>query len=277
MFILLFSFCSKRESQYPRLIVPEIENVVEVNTKHMLQSQPEDILMNFTEDTLISQKWNRNIEKESVNFNEDTLMPRYDLKIIIDTSYNFHYKNFEYKWLDLSMKIDSLKKFDLKGMDLEDAIGNAHFSKLTNLRKKQVKAYPLLIFNNENSNSYLFNGLNGLQLIQEAKDEDGKWKPIEYLANSPGCIISHSFYKLKPKKYFATAIMKYHGDFKTKIRVKILLNKYYYYSNEIDGFINRSQFNDDFMNLNFFMTFIPYIEDDWLEEQKEYSLLKHQY
>ncbi len=243
----------------------------------MLRSQPEEILINFAEDTLLSQKWNQDIEKASVDFKKDTIMPKYDLKIIIDTSYNFHYKYFEFKWLDLSKKIDSLLKFKLEYRDLENAIGEAHYSKLRKLWEKQVEAYPVLIYNNENSDSYLYKGLHGLQLIQEAKDADGKWKPIEYLTHLSGCFISHRYYKLQPKKYFSTAIMKYHGDFKTKIRVKVLFNKHYYYSNEIDGFINRSQFNDDFLDLKFYKTFIPHIEDNWVEEQKEYSLLKHQY
>ena len=51
---------------------------------------------------------------------------------------------------------------------------------------------------------------------------------------------------LEAKKYYAFSIIKYEGNFKTKIRVKLRNNNHIYYSNEIDGFINRSQFDQSF-------------------------------
>ncbi|MFT5754286.1 MAG: hypothetical protein ACI924_001517, partial [Flavobacterium sp.] len=78
------------------------------------------------------------------------------------------------------------------------------------------------------------------------------------------------------KKYLATSIIKYHGNFKTKIRVKIRLNNHYYYSNEIEGFINQSQFNDDFLNFKFYTIFDPNLDDEWFKIKKEYSLLKNE-
>ena len=276
LFLLLFSFCSnKRESNLPRIIVPEVDNVVEVNSKHMLQSQPELLGLNFTKDTSVIMHKDRNFNKSIAEFRHDTILPKYNFKIIIDTTYDFHYKNYEYKWLDLIKKVDSLLNLKYSMREIEpDLIMKVYYDKLTKLRRNYVQAFPLLVYNYENKNSYIYTGVGCHQMIQEAKDLDGKWKPIEYLNNQSIDVIIPYFYKLKPKNYLATAIIKYHGDFKTKIRVKIRLNNYYYYSNEITGYINQSQFNDNFLNFRFYKTLEPDLDDEWYKEKKEYSLLK---
>ncbi len=277
-FILLFSFCCKREINYPRLIVDDVDNVVEVNTKHMLRSTPELLGLNLLKDTTIILNKQRNHNDSTGEFGNDSIFPKYNLKIIIDTTYDFHYNGFEYKWLDIVKSIDSLRglKYTMREIDME-LIEKAYFNKINKFRKNYVQAYPLLIYNTENKDCYLNRPINGIQLIQEAKDADGIWKPIEYLANLSYCSIDNSYYVLKPKNYMATAIIKYHGNFKTKIRVKIQFGKNYYYSNEIVGFINRSQFNDDFLTLNFFKTFDFNVDEEWFDIKKEHSLLKFKF
>lgn len=275
LIIQFFAFCtSKNEHEYPRLIVPKSNKIVEVNTAHMLQSQPVYLGINFNKDTVVD----INILKANtsqVEFKYDTILPKYDFKIIIDTSYGFHCKNFEYEWLDLRKKIDSLIKLNYTNREIEpDLITKVYFDKLTKMRKKPVTAYPLLIYNNELKDVFIYDALSGFQLIQEAKDIDGKWKPIEYLNNLSSDMISPFFHKLNPKKYIAISIIKYHGNFKTKIRVKIRLNNHYYYSNEIEGFINQSQFNDDFLNLDFYKIFDSYLDVEWFLVKKNNSLLK---
>jgi hypothetical protein len=256
--------------------VPKSNKVIEVNTEHMLKSKPRLLGLNFINDTTIVPYYN--LYKNSIiDFGKDTLLPKYDLKIIIDTSYNFHHNEFEYVWLDLPKKVDSLLKLNYSMREIDSImINNIYLNKTREIRKQFVKSYPLLIYNNEAKKSYLHKSFNGIQLIQEAKDSDGKWKPIEYLHNLNSSFISYDYYELKPKNYLATSIIRYHGNFKTKIRVKIRLNNHYYYSNEIEGFINQSQFNDDFLNLDFYKFFDPYLDDEWLKIKKEYSLLKNE-
>lgn len=244
----MFSFCSKRESPYPRLIIPDADDIVEVNTKHMLKSEPELLAINFGKDTTILPFKERNSNNSIVDFKKDTIFPRFDLKIIIDTTYDFHSKYFEYKWCDEVKVWDTIHKvYGFAKFD-DQLIFRKYFGKYQKLRDNDVAAYPLLIYNRGNKNAYLKEiRLYDFRIIQEAKDVDGKWKPIEYRFDLPSDILDYYFYKLQPKKYIATSIIKYNGDFKTKLRVKVRFGTNYYYSNEITGSINRSQFNTDFI------------------------------
>jgi hypothetical protein len=246
-FILLFSFCSKRQNKYPQLITENAENVIQVNTKEMLTSGRGLIALNFTKDTKSNiEKIFKGFPKGFPNLTEnfcsnvsDTILPKVDLKVIIDTTYKFYsqgfiYKDCRYPKIDWKRCIDENcaegKKFSV------------HLDKIEKLTSKFVEAYPVLIYNNSNTNASIG---KSVPLIQEAKDTDGKWKPIEYFwSHVPGggCIITPNFL-LKHKQYMATSIIKYHGDFKTKIRVKYQNQWNTYYSNEITGYINHSQFN----------------------------------
>ncbi|MFT7251008.1 MAG: hypothetical protein ACI9FW_000727 [Flavobacterium sp.] len=278
LFIVLFFSCSEnRESNLPRIIIPEVGSIIEVNSSHMLQSQPTLLGLNFTKDTTVLNRENSYNNKSVFDLQKDTLLPKYNFKIIIDTTYDFHFNNFEYKWLDLKHKFDSLLKLNYSMREIERSlIKKVYYDKLANIRKKHVKAYPVLIYNNDINNAYIYDDFNGIQMLQEAIDIKGNWKPIEYLKNLNIGLILYQYYKLKPKKYLATSIIKYHGNFKTKIRVKIRLNNHYYYSNEIEGFINQSQFNDDFLNFKFYTIFDPNLDDEWFKIKKEYSLLKNE-
>jgi hypothetical protein len=81
-----------------------------------------------------------------------------------------------------------------------------------------------------------------LDLIQEAKDENGEWKAIEYVSYS-WCGNSYYQVKVKPSEIIKVNCKKYIGNFNTEIRFKLLQNEKEYYSNIIKGNINISQFN----------------------------------
>ncbi len=78
--------------------------------------------------------------------------------------------------------------------------------------------------------------------IQEALDEEGQWKSIEYWVNST-CGNSYFNSMLNANTYTWFLINKYKGDYKTKLRVKYKLQKGYKYSPEFEGYINTEQFN----------------------------------
>jgi hypothetical protein len=274
LIVLFFAFCTrKEENQYPRLIVPKANKIIEVNSQHMLESTPVLLGLNFIKDTTVIFHENRNNNISIVDLGKDTLLSKYDLKIIIDTSYNFHYNEFEYEWVDLHTTVDSLLKLNLEFRILDELIGKVHYGKINILRKQHVKSYPLLIYNNGKENSYMYYSFNGFQMIQEAKDIDGAWKPIEFKHNLSHSIILYYYYLLKPKNYIGTSIIKYHGDFKTKLRVKIRIGSHYYYSNEIVGYVNRSQFETDFLT-NHLKVLDSDINDTQLKEKIDFSLLK---
>jgi hypothetical protein len=113
--------------------------------------------------------------------------------------------------------------------------------------KDYVRCYPLLIFNSNNKKpAYIWH----YRYIQEAKDVDGVWKPIEYFYNHPTCIVTKELLKLKAKNYLAIPIIKYKGDFKTKLRIKMQIDDEIYFSNEITGYINRTQFDSNVAKRN---------------------------
>ena len=84
-----------------------------------------------------------------------------------------------------------------------------------------------------------------LIMIQEALDEEGEWKPIEYWVYS-GCGNSYDNpLELDSGKYVIVPIKKYSGEFKTKIRLKFKYGKKIMYSKPFSGSVNLSQFNKE--------------------------------
>lgn len=244
--ILLFSCSKKNENDLPRLIVPEQENVVEVNSMEMLQNQSPLIVINFLNDTTILKNIDGEFEyndyKTYKGLKEDAIKNKYSLKIIIDTSYHFTSKGIPYKNILFSLN-DSILKNSINQPFYQNKIP---FDKISTLKIKSVSAYPVLFYNNSDKNIPLGTSDLELKIIQEALDVDGKWRPIEF-SNSVGMCLPPFNLLLEPKHYTASTIIKYNGDFKTKIRVKYFDDKNTYYSNEICGTINRSQFSQAYL------------------------------
>ena len=84
-----------------------------------------------------------------------------------------------------------------------------------------------------------------LNIVQEALDRKGSWKPVEYL---PSSWCGNSYHKvfLGKREYWEFAAAKYNGKFKTRLRFKLTYNASVgpktIYSNEFSGSINKSQF-----------------------------------
>jgi hypothetical protein len=102
------------------------------------------------------------------------------------------------------------------------------------------KFFSFEIINSTDSNYSISNDL-GLPIIQEAKDENGEWKPIEYsLLNGSVC---YSTIELPKKSKIEIAAPRYRGDYETDLRLKIAIQKYGILTSEIyKGRINYEQF-----------------------------------
>lgn len=214
----------------------------------MLRSQLPLLAVNFINDTTTFS----NLEdmRYYTDRKDDTIdlsfkQNKNDIKVILDTSYNFSNRGFEYKYIEILTEEErQLPRPKISNsMDLEKTIYRRYFKQTDSLKRQYLKSYPVLIYNNSNSDLYF--GTNPIKIIQEALDVDNKWKPIEFTYEMPGCGVTSSIicYRIKPKHYLATAVIKYTGDFKTKIRLNYLRGYKVFYSNEITGYINRSQFN----------------------------------
>lgn len=281
-FILLFSFCSKKESQYPRIIVAEKSNIIEVNAKEMLgKYYCTPLVSGFNRDTVFNQKvvLHSNIKDYVFLKKYDTIFPRYNFKIIVDTSYTIPIKGFEYKSIDLPHKENMIENGLINGKEptseqikIQNYEINKYWNKKFSMTNRYVTCFPLLILNNSKSIAYV----KETRMIQEAKDIDGVWKPIEFHTPMPSCTPNEYFFKSKPKTYDGIAIIKYHGSFKTKLRVKVQINNQYYYSNEFEGSINHSQFSHSYLK-----KYIHFYKDDYEEGYNEkyekYTLLQYNF
>lgn len=82
------------------------------------------------------------------------------------------------------------------------------------------------------------------RIIREAMDKNGEWKPIEYWVNS-FCGNSYEGLEFKPGQGTMFFMKKYHGSFKTQMRLKMAVNNTILYSQPFEGNIEPFQFNID--------------------------------
>jgi len=80
-----------------------------------------------------------------------------------------------------------------------------------------------------------------LNIVLQAKNENGEWKDIEGLRSS-WCGNSYHSVTLPPSSLWNFVVRKYEGRFKTKIRAKMYQGKEIIYSNNIDASVNPGQF-----------------------------------
>ena len=103
---------------------------------------------------------------------------------------------------------------------------------------KKYKGFRLLLVNRTAKEVSLPASDSRLPIICEARDQDGEWKPIEYLPSS-WCGNSHHSAYLPSGHYWEFSVPVYSGSFKTKLRYA---DRGSFYSNEFDGSINPAQF-----------------------------------
>ena len=105
---------------------------------------------------------------------------------------------------------------------------------------KQYHGFRLLLVNRTAKEVSFAASDSRLYITCEAQNQDGEWKPIEYLPSSFCGNSSHSVY-LPNGYYWEFSAPVYSGSFKTKLRYTHGGNSY---SNEFDGSINPAQFKE---------------------------------
>lgn len=105
---------------------------------------------------------------------------------------------------------------------------------------KSYRGFRLLLVNRTKSEAAFRASDSRLSIIQEARDEKGEWRPIEYL---PSSWCGNSYHKvfLPAGKFWEFAAPAYTGSFKTRLRF-VLQGETPIYSNEFEGRINPAQF-----------------------------------
>lgn len=109
------------------------------------------------------------------------------------------------------------------------------------LEKTEENQYSIYVLNKTIDSLSISKQDWSLYLIQEAKNKNGEWKPIEYWQYAT-CGNSYLSNKLEPNGILKTKSIAYNGNFETKIRFKLLNNNHVYYSNPVIGLVNLSQF-----------------------------------
>ena len=189
-------------------------------------------------------------------------IPEYRNYVITPNSIEFTRSN------DVRLIVDSRQTFtgEYKERSIEPpmVIEIDQFGKEV-LRRPRLPAYdsvtkiPVYLFNPTDSVQGIENHDGRLICIQEAQDEQGEWKPIEYFQFS-GCGNSYGLDILPSNHYLLFGVNRYNGNFRTKIRVKLCTNGKLILSNEFIGTINKGQFHETVNNVydyNKYLTF-PY-------------------
>jgi len=115
-------------------------------------------------------------------------------------------------------------------------------TEFTLIAKSNIEEKISVFIKNNSSNNISFSHQDhSIYIIQEAMNENGVWKPIEYWESSD-CGNSFGDINIEPNGIIETKTTEYQGDFKTKIRFKLNANDKLFYSNAIDGNINANKF-----------------------------------
>lgn len=80
-----------------------------------------------------------------------------------------------------------------------------------------------------------------VSMIQEAVNKKGEWQPIEFYSYGD-CGFGHHIISIQKGEQVRILTTRYSGDFKTRMRLKLLTRNGVFYSDEFDGQINQSQF-----------------------------------
>ncbi len=111
-------------------------------------------------------------------------------------------------------------------------------------RNNEYKIYfPAFIVNETSNTKTLFGVSNKIDAIQEAKDSQGIWYPIESNTYGYGC--GNVYYwglNIKPGEFLVFLMPKYEGKFETKMRLRFG-NTGIIVSNAYNGKINYNQFS----------------------------------
>ncbi len=111
------------------------------------------------------------------------------------------------------------------------------------------KALIVFIINTSKDTAYFSHVGVFLSIIQEVKNKNGEWHPIEYRTPK---YYNHAadIFELYPNECIVVKTMKYTGPFKTEMRLKVKNGDQVYYSNTYRGSIDTMQFHlpEDYYN-----------------------------
>jgi hypothetical protein len=106
---------------------------------------------------------------------------------------------------------------------------------------KERPGFQLVLINRENKTIEFQSEDSRLNIVREARDAAGRWRPIEYLPHS-WCGMSYDHNGLEPGRQWSFAAPVYRGTFHTQMRFVLDQPGLHLVSNEFAGTINLEQF-----------------------------------
>lgn len=247
--IISFIACKeKREIDFPVLVTSDFDTIVKVNSQDMLKSNSIVYGVNILDTLIINH--NKKFDKSNfIPFRDNKI--KYDSLIVYVDSDNLDFHTDEINVFDflpppIPLETDSVNSNYPEISGYNSYLNNFEKDK-EERRKIHFSTLPVYIYNSSNSNRAVYTSIingEGIYKILEAKDKNGKWRPIEY-NNVPirVCATDWQNYLLKPKHFIVSSVYSYSGDFKTDLRVKVMSHDKVFYSNIFEGEINYAQFD----------------------------------
>lgn len=116
---------------------------------------------------------------------------------------------------------------------------------LVEIFKSQNARYQKAVLANYSSDTIAMSGLftRGLELMQEAQDSQGIWRPIEKYNSHVWCGVgAFNEVVVGPNEFINIFVPRYCGAFRTKLRLHLTTAEGVLYSEEFEGSIHPGQF-----------------------------------
>jgi hypothetical protein len=243
--IIFFSCESNKEQSAMDWKIPIVKDSLPIVNKYF---ETKNIRNPFNQLLFIGVKKDTiRIKENSLNINpyyseiveySDTLDAKYGIEIIPDLTQelSIDLENFSFPPPPVAMEGEEYETDERK----TDSI----FEIWKKRPRNYVKAYPVFIRNISKDTVHIDNQDGALFLIQEAKNELGEWKPIEYWIYST-CGNSYASTSIGQNDILILKKVNYQGAFETDMRLKLRTNNKIIYSKSYKGSINIEQFELD--------------------------------
>lgn len=155
------------------------------------------------------------------------------------------------QYMKFDLVVDTVNTLPLElyldNLGLPEEIVDFKIDSIHKINKYDYVAFesmPVYIINRDTVDHVLKFQDGSVFMIYEALDSLGNWKPIEYWNIAVFC--GNSYYEkvIKPDFYLVSKVLKYEGDYQTKLRLKFRNFDEVAYSESFSGTINYSQFDD---------------------------------
>jgi len=157
--------------------------------------------------------------------------------IIVDTSQSLEMEFRLFKLVSNNL-ISTHYPGHIKTRDLS---GNYKSEEVVKDTVMQFLSQPIIIANLSDSILYLISNQGKLSITQQAMNKRGKWLDIEAAGTDDDCAWVNFIYELKSNDFILARVMKFKGDYKTNLRIKLFANEKLFYSEPFMGCIDYNQ------------------------------------